>query len=107
MPASVNSAKKPATKLSVIATTKEKAKEAAPSEPSKKPRRAAAKTPAPNRKAKSNGAMVSDQQRRNYVEVAAYYIAERRGFKCGSELEDWAQAEREVDRLIRENRLNF
>ncbi len=59
------------------------------------------------KKAKPGGAASSDQQRRNYVEVAAYYIAERRGFQGGSELEDWAQAEREVDRLLRGNPLSF
>jgi len=37
-----------------------------------------------------------------YVEVAAYYIAERRGFQGGSELEDWVQAEAKIDRLLRE-----
>ncbi len=45
---------------------------------------------------------LSPEQRRMYVEVAAYYIAERRGFHGGSELEDWLQAEAEIDRLLRE-----
>lgn len=44
----------------------------------------------------------SPEQRRYYVEVAAYYIAERRGFHGGSELNDWVQAEREIDRLLQE-----
>ncbi|CAG4883161.1 protein of unknown function [Georgfuchsia toluolica] len=47
---------------------------------------------------KANGAL-SDAERRNYVEVAAYYIAQRRGFRGGSELEDWIQAELDIDRL--------
>lgn len=42
------------------------------------------------------------EQRRYYVEIAAYYIAERRGFSGGSEFEDWVQAETEIDRLLRE-----
>ena len=42
------------------------------------------------------------EQRRYYVEVAAYYIAERRGFCGGSEVDDWVQAEAESDRLLRE-----
>jgi len=45
---------------------------------------------------------VSPEQRRCYVEVAAYYIAERHGFTPGRELEDWAAAEAEIDRLIKE-----
>ncbi|WP_126443991.1 DUF2934 domain-containing protein [Sulfuricystis multivorans] len=45
---------------------------------------------------------LTPEQRRLYVEVAAYYIAERRGFRGGSEMEDWLQAEAEIDRLLRE-----
>jgi len=37
------------------------------------------------------------------IAKAAYFIAERRGFAPGHELEDWLQAENEVDaRLIGE-----
>lgn len=43
---------------------------------------------------------VSPEQRRNYVEVAAYHIAERRRFAPGNPLQDWVQAEAEIDRLI-------
>jgi hypothetical protein len=45
------------------------------------------------------------EQRRHYVEMAAYYIAERRGFAPGNPLEDWVQAEAEIDRLLSEGRL--
>jgi hypothetical protein len=45
------------------------------------------------------------EQRRHYVEMAAYYIAERRGFAPGDPLEDWVQAEAEIDRLLAEGRL--
>lgn len=45
------------------------------------------------------------EQRRNYIEVAAYHIAERRGFAPGDTLEDWVQAEAEIDRLIAEGLL--
>lgn len=43
---------------------------------------------------------LSQEQRNHYVEVAAFYIAERRGFAPGNPVEDWASAEEEVDRLI-------
>lgn len=99
MPTSTT-AKKPTSKLSVVATSKPKPVTATPKKTAVK--KAASRNP----KAKSNGAAVPDEQRRHYVEVAAYYIAERRGFLGGSELEDWTQAELEVDRLLRENRLN-
>jgi hypothetical protein len=40
------------------------------------------------------------EQRNHYVSVAAFYIAERRGFTLGNPAEDWLAAEAEVDRLI-------
>lgn len=49
---------------------------------------------------------VSAEQRYKYVEVAAYYIAEKRGFDGGSNDEDWVQAEREIDRLLAEGKIN-
>ena len=49
---------------------------------------------------------VTAEQRYHYVEVAAYYIAEKRGFDAGSTEEDWAQAELEIDRLLAEGKIN-
>jgi len=49
---------------------------------------------------------VTAEQRRYYVEVAAYYIAERNGFAAGRELENWTAAEVEIDRLLAEGALN-
>lgn len=46
--------------------------------------------------------ILTPDQRRYYVEVAAYYIAEQRGFHGGSEMDDWVKAEAEIDRLVRE-----
>jgi hypothetical protein len=46
------------------------------------------------------------QQRHHYVEVAAYFMAERRGFMTGCESEDWLAAEAEIDRLFHEGKLN-
>ena len=43
---------------------------------------------------------VSVEQRHNYIEVAAFYVAQRRGFSPGNPIDDWATAEQEVDRLI-------
>jgi len=36
-------------------------------------------------------------QRRKKIEEAAYFKAERRGFTPGLELQDWLEAEKEVD----------
>lgn len=59
----------------------------------------AAKAGAPQR-------ALAPDQRRYYIEVAAYYIAERRGFHGDSQLDDWVAAEEEIDRLLREGILN-
>jgi cell division protein FtsN len=48
---------------------------------------------------------IDPDQRHHYVEVAAYYIAERRGFLGGCQAEDWVQAETEIERLLQEGKL--
>lgn len=58
------------------------------------------------RKSTSAVRPVGPEQRRHYIEVAAYYIAERRGFVDGDETRDWLAAEAEIDRLLRERKLN-
>ena len=47
---------------------------------------------------KANGAAVIDpEMRRRLVAAEAYFLAERRGFCGGSEVEDWVAAEVVVD----------
>lgn len=46
-----------------------------------------------------------DGRRGHYIEVAAYFIAERHGFMAGRELDHWAEAEAEIDRLMKEEPL--
>ena len=41
------------------------------------------------------------EERRRLIAETAYFIAERRGFAVGWELEDWLQAEAEVNRRLR------
>lgn len=111
---------KPAAKSATPAAAKPKAAKAvapAKAHAAKKP--AAAKAPAkkaatikaavPAKKVAASAAgqpgaipVLTPDQRRYYVEVSAYYIAERRGFHGGSEMDDWVQAEAEIDRLVRE-----
>lgn len=88
---------KPAAKA-VKPVAKEIVKATTAAKPAKVPKAAAAK-PAAVKKAASS---LAPEQRRFYVEVAAYYIAERRGFHGGSEFNDWVEAENEIDRLLRE-----
>lgn len=61
----------------------------------------------PARTRKSKPAAIPQEQRRNYIEVAAYYIAARRGFAPGDTLQDWIDAETEIDRLLAEGRLGL
>lgn len=49
---------------------------------------------------------VSAEQRHHYIEVAAFYVAQRRGFAPGNPADDWAMAELEVDRLIASGHFN-
>jgi hypothetical protein len=39
--------------------------------------------------------------RHRLIQIAAYYIAQRRGFAPGSDIEDWLSAEAEVDAAFR------
>lgn len=92
-------AKKPAAAAKAPAKTPAKKSVAAPTPKAPTPKQAA--RPAPRARH-----AVAAEQRRNYIEVAAYYIAERHGFMPGRELADWATAEAEIDRLLAEGRLN-
>jgi hypothetical protein len=41
----------------------------------------------------------ADSIRREHIAVAAYYRAERRGFEPPGELDDWLEAERQIDSM--------
>lgn len=43
---------------------------------------------------------LSAEARRHMIAEAAFYLAERRGFAGGSDLEDWLLAERQVDAAL-------
>jgi hypothetical protein len=62
---------------------------------------AGTKASAPEAKTITAAALaISPAQRANYVEVAAFYIAQRRGFAPANPTDDWLQAEAEIDALI-------
>ena len=42
----------------------------------------------------------TSDERWKMIAIAAYHKAEQRGFAPGSELQDWAEAEKEVDELL-------
>jgi hypothetical protein len=79
------------------------------SAPAKPAVKAAAKPKAPAKPKAApaaKAAALSLEQRNHYVQVAAFYIAERRGFAAGDPAADWAAAEEEVDRLIASGQFN-
>ena len=47
--------------------------------------------------ARRTTAQPPDRDRETDVAVAAYYRAERRGFAPGNDLDDWVEAEREIE----------
>lgn len=66
-------------------------------------RLAGSKTKADNTpEAKADATPVEPADRYQLIAEAAYFIAQRRGFAPGSELEDWIQAEAEVARRFGE-----
>ena len=72
---------------------------------SRRPRSAGAATAAPRTRAAArttvarNDAVDADR-RRALIAQAAYFRAERRGFRAGGEEQDWLEAESEVDALL-------
>ena len=64
-----------------------------------------ATTPAPHQGAPGGGrTRLSPEERRRLIAETAYFIAERRGFAAGWELDDWLQAEAEVNRRLGRSR---
>lgn len=71
--------------------------------PATRSRRRPAATPTPDAVAPATdraGLPVPPDLRLQWVAEAAYYIAERRGFRDGSPEDDWSQAEAQIDRLL-------
>lgn len=86
-------AKKPATK----ATTS--AKKTA----TEKPAPAAVKTAAAKKSpAKKKSSSVTVEHRNHMIATAAYYLAERRGFAVGHDVQDWVAAELQIDAQLGE-----
>lgn len=53
----------------------------------------------------ANRLPITPEVRLRHIEVAAYYIAEKRGFAGGDAAEDWLAAERQVDHLLLSGKL--
>lgn len=90
-------AKKTATTVAQVTAKRVAAKSAVAKPVTAKP---AATKAAPAARKPAAKPTLSAEQRNHYVEVAAFYIAERRGFAPADPAQDWAAAEVEIDRLI-------
>jgi Protein of unknown function (DUF2934) len=55
--------------------------------------------------AASSLAAMDPEARRRLVAAEAYFLAERRGFAAGNEIEDWVAAEAAVDSRLRQQRV--
>ena len=60
-----------------------------------------------SRQASSAGSagIIDPEVRRQLVAAEAYFLAERRGFAGGNELEDWVAAERVVDSRLNQEQV--
>lgn len=110
-------AKSPVKPSSAPAPAKSPAKTASASRAKAGAHEAARKTPARAARGKGDGealpaqtpapqaaklGVVTPEQRYRMICDAAYFRAERRGFVGGSALQDWLEAEAEIDALLRE-----
>jgi Protein of unknown function (DUF2934) len=74
-----------------------------PAKSSAAPAKKGAITPAETKSvapARTAAAKPTQAERAKMIAEAAYYLAEKRGFKGGNELADWATAEKQVDAII-------
>jgi len=51
------------------------------------------------------GLAIDPEARRRLVAAEAYFLAERRGFAAGNEVEDWVAAEAAVDSRLQQQRV--
>jgi Protein of unknown function (DUF2934) len=64
------------------------------------PTRKASRKPAGVKAKKEKSGGLWQEIRRQMIAEAAYYRAEHRGFMVGGDLEDWLEAEKEIDRRL-------
>jgi len=63
-------------------------------------KRNVAKNPTKTSKPDISRVNISPEERWKMIAIAAYHKAEQRGFAPGGELQDWAEAEQEFDKLM-------
>ena len=63
-------------------------------------KRKVARSSAKSSRQDTSSISITPEDRWKLIAVAAYHKAERRGFAPGGELQDWIDAEQEIDRLM-------
>lgn len=86
-----------AKKTSATAATKTSTTKAA--KPAEAKAAAPKKAPAARKSTKKTS--VTPEQRYHMIATAAYYLAERRGFTTGYEMQDWIAAEADIDSMLK------
>lgn len=99
-PATKKTAEKKVAKKKTAAPKKTAAaKKTTSSKKSSTAKKATAKKTAKNEQTSSK-LNITPEERWKMVAVAAYHRAEKRSFASGHELQDWTEAEKEVDKLL-------
>jgi len=53
---------------------------------------------------KQTQSVLNGVDRQELIATAAYYRAEKQGFTCGHEIQDWLEAEVEIDNLLQNSK---
>jgi hypothetical protein len=94
-------AKRPATRAATTAVQKTPRKRASSAKRGRERNPAAAGTDPNPVSRESSPPAISAEERYKLIAHHAYLRAERRGFAPGNEVDDWLQAESEVEQLLR------
>jgi hypothetical protein len=96
-------AKKTVAGKTAVSTKKATAKKAVKKtalNPKETPAKKVAKKPTSTSKPRTQSISITSEERWKMIAIAAYHKAENRGFAPGGELQDWAEAEQEIDELL-------
>jgi len=89
-----------AARKKVISKKATKAKKTTTKKIAKKVAKKVAKKTTKTSKTDASLLKIAPEERWKMIAVAAYHKAEKRGFAAGGDMQDWDEAEKEVDKLI-------
>jgi hypothetical protein len=99
-PTPAETVKKTAKAVAKTATTRKTSASEGETGTQPAPRASAARKKAAPLSSGGNAVQLTPEERQRYVAEAAYFIAERRGFAEGCDVEDWLRAEAEIDQML-------